>query len=125
MNMQSAVEAFHRAMGLPVGDRKHPAMSRVNLRIGLIDEERDELARACFDSDLIGAIDALVDLLYVTFGAAVEWGIDLQPFFAEVHAANMRKLGGPVREDGKKLKPKGWSPPDIAGVLKRELDDDE
>ena len=29
----------------------------------------------------------------------------------------MAKAGGPLREDGKRLKPPGWTPPDIAGVL--------
>jgi predicted HAD superfamily Cof-like phosphohydrolase len=62
-------------------------------------------------------IDAIVDLLYVTYGAAVSMGIDLDPFFAEVHAANMRKVGGPLREDGKRLKPPGWVGPNIDRVL--------
>lgn len=38
----------------------------------------------------------------------------------EVHAANMRKAGGPkCPTTGKQLKPEGWVGPDIAGVLKR------
>lgn len=40
--------------------------------------------------------------------------IDLDPFFREVHRANMEKLKGPKREDGKQLKPEGWQPPRIA-----------
>lgn len=47
-------------------------------------------------------------------------GIDLRPVWSEVHAANMRKTTGPVREDGKRLKPEGWQPPDIAGVLRAQ-----
>jgi len=35
-------------------------------------------------------IDALCDLLYVTAGAPVEMGVELGPFFDEVHASNMR-----------------------------------
>jgi predicted HAD superfamily Cof-like phosphohydrolase len=64
-------------------------------------------------------VDALCDLLYVTYGAAVDLGVDLQPFFAEVHRSNMAKVGGRKREDGKWLKPAGWTPPDIAGLLSR------
>jgi predicted HAD superfamily Cof-like phosphohydrolase len=62
-------------------------------------------------------IDALCDLLYVTYGAASAMGVDLAPFFKLVHEANMAKLSGPVRADGKRLKPEGWAPPDIAGLL--------
>jgi predicted HAD superfamily Cof-like phosphohydrolase len=43
--------------------------------------------------------------------------------FAEVHRANMAKVDpdGQVlrREDGKILKPEGWQPPDVAGVLRK------
>jgi predicted HAD superfamily Cof-like phosphohydrolase len=38
--------------------------------------------------------------------------VDLAPHFEEVHRANMTKLAGPKREDGKQLKPEGWQPPD-------------
>ena len=62
-------------------------------------------------------IDALCDLLYVVYGAAVAMGIDLRPFFTLVHETNMQKMTGPVRADGKREKPPGWQPPDIAGLL--------
>ena len=29
----------------------------------------------------------------------------------------MAKVGGPIREDGKRLKPEGWEPPNITKVL--------
>lgn len=62
-------------------------------------------------------IDALCDILYVTFGAAVAMGTNLDPFFDLVHRANMLKSTGPVQADGKRLKPEGWQPPDIQGML--------
>lgn len=45
--------------------------------------------------------------------------IDLDAVVAEVHAANMRKIGpnGPVLVAGKVMKPEGWSPADVAGAL--------
>ena len=46
-------------------------------------------------------------------------GIDLRPFFLEVHRTNMHKLNGPVREDGKRLKPPGWKPPRIEAMYNR------
>ena len=65
-------------------------------------------------------IDGLADLEYVLKGAAVTFGIDLEPFFAEVHRSNMDKEGGRTREDGKVLKPDGWQPPDIDKLLIRQ-----
>lgn len=46
-------------------------------------------------------------------------GVDLRPFFREVHRTNMNKLKGPKREDGKQLKPDGWKPPRIEAMLYR------
>lgn len=66
-------------------------------------------------------IDAIADILYVTFGAAIAMGIDMDAFFEAVHKANMAKLGPdgrPIkRPDGKGTKPPGWTPPDIEGML--------
>lgn len=70
-------------------------------------------------------IDGLCDLIYVALGTAVTAGIDLDPFFREVQRANMEKLTGPKRADGKQLKPEGWRPPDIEGVLIRARENAE
>jgi predicted HAD superfamily Cof-like phosphohydrolase len=64
--------------------------------------------------------DALADLDYVIEGTRLEFGIDGGPIADAVHAANMRKVGGPTRADGKILKPDEWEPPDIAGELKKQ-----
>lgn len=126
------VREFHAAMGQLIGDTSAPAFDRVPLRLGLIAEEFKELCESCgygvdieywairdADVDVVEAADALADLRYVTEGAAVEWGIPLDAVTDEVHRSNMAKVGGPVREDGKILKPPGWTPPDVASVLAR------
>ena len=112
---QDDVREFHEALGIPIGDT--PAIRRGELRASLIEEEAREAIGAIRSGDLVGAIDGLCDLVCVVYGAALEFGIDLAPFWREVHRSNMAKAGGPVREDGKVLKPEGWVPPDIAGVL--------
>src|ERR671926_1228160 len=112
---QAQVMDFHRALDIPV--HFTPAIRRPELRAELIREEAIETIGAILGDDLVGAIDGLCDLLVVAYGAALEFGIDLEPFFDEVHASNMAKQGGSVREDGKRLKPEGWLPPDIAGIL--------
>jgi predicted HAD superfamily Cof-like phosphohydrolase len=88
----------------------------------LIREEWEEFAEASRVCDVTGAADALADLLYVVYGAALEWGIPLDDVFVEVHRSNMSKVwpDGTVhyREDGKVLKPPTYSPADVAKVLK-------
>lgn len=112
---QDDVRAFHEALEITIGDS--PAIRRPELRIDLIWEETKETCDAIERGDLVEAIDGLCDVIVVVLGTAVEFGIDLQPFWDEVHRTNMAKVGGPVREDGKRLKPEGWEPPDIAGIL--------
>lgn len=117
------VAAFHYATGSPVLDTPTiPANDRVALREDLLTEEYEEIT-AEFEYALEGKGDLahiakeLADVIYVTYGAALEFGIDLDAVLAEVHTSNMAKLGGPRRADGKQLKPEGWTPPDIRKVL--------
>jgi predicted HAD superfamily Cof-like phosphohydrolase len=63
-------------------------------------------------------VDALADILVVTYGAAIEMGVDLEPVFVEVHRSNMSKDGG-KDPGGKILKGPSFSPPDILRELTR------
>lgn len=115
---QLDVTDFHREVcGVGFGGSGGPQIRRAELRADLILEEAVETFRALHRNDLAGAIDGLCDLIVVALGTACEMGVDLDPFWQEVHRTNMEKAGGPVREDGKRLKPEGWQPPDIAGLL--------
>lgn len=116
--MQVMVEEFRRAMGQVVGTV--PALRDGDLVTRLIEEEARETVEAVHRGDLEGAVKELCDLLYVTLGGAVAFGVDIAPLFAEVHASNMKKTTGPVRADGKRLKPPGWQPPDVKGLLIRQ-----
>ncbi len=118
------VGEFHRAYGLPVRDVPTSEVGRdqVALRLSLIQEEVSELAAAADLDDLVGVADALADIVYVAYGTAHVYGIDLDAVLDEVHASNMTKLGAdgrPVRRsDGKILKGPGYRPPDIAAALR-------
>jgi predicted HAD superfamily Cof-like phosphohydrolase len=119
--MQEDVADFHRATNTPVEHSPTQVRAdRVKLRWSLIAEEAEEIRRALTSDHLEGIADGIADLVYVTLGLAVECGIDIAPVWDLVHAANMQKVGGPVREDGKILKPEGWQPPDIAGEVMRQ-----
>ncbi len=126
--MRSVIEdvvAFHRATDSPVLDRPQIiSADRMNLRWDLIDEEvNTELVAAMAAKPLPDIADAIADSIYVRVGTALEYGIPLDRVWAAVQHANMAKVDpatGLVRKraDGKILKPDGWQPPDIAGVLR-------
>ena len=115
---QRQVREFHEAFDLGAPANLEAESFPAELRIRLIEEEAAEFAVAARAGDLVGVLDALSDLLYVTYGAAVSLGVDIEPFFDEVHRSNMAKVGGTRRPDGKWLKPAGWQPPDLARILR-------
>lgn len=64
-------------------------------------------------------IDALIDMVYVILGTFIACGVDPQPIWEAVHAANLRKI--PAADKGAKvLKPAGWVAPDVAGLLREQ-----
>jgi len=120
--MQVKVKEFHDAYDLVQMDGPAiPPADVVRLRLHLIDEEAAEFREASEAGSLPEAIKELCDLLYVVLGAANAYGIDIEPFFAEVHRSNMTKLwpGGEVRKNalGKVLKPPTYSPAQIEPIL--------
>lgn len=109
---------FHRAFDAHIEPLpRDPGDEVAWLRQRLITEEFMELVMAINKGDLPSIADGCIDLIYVTLGTLVSYGIDPAPLWDAVHRANMAKVGGEVREDGKRLKPLGWQPPDIKGLL--------
>jgi predicted HAD superfamily Cof-like phosphohydrolase len=118
---QAMVEAFHSKFDIVVG--KAPADLNENtkqLRVRLIQEEFDELKEAMAAGNLASVAKELADLLYVTYGTAVSYGIDMEPVFQEVHRSNLSKVGGYKRADGKWVKPPSYSPAGIASILEAQ-----
>ncbi len=72
--------------------------------------------------DLECVVDGCADISVVTIGTLISFGVDDEPVLEEVDRANLRKFGpgSYMRADGKWIKPPGWTPPDIAGVLARQ-----
>ena len=74
--------------------------------------------------DLVGMADALADIVYVAYGTAISFGLDLDMLLDEVHRSNMSKLderGRPImRDDGKVLKSPRYEPPRIEATLRRQ-----
>lgn len=53
-----------------------PDKKTVELRLNLIQEEVSELAEAINENDTIEVIDAFVDILYVTYGTCLSFGLE-------------------------------------------------
>lgn len=138
---QQQVREFHKAFIYPTSPDEVKVKSP-ELRAKLILEEAIETVEALVGTgallpmlmkahndhmhrdrapDLVEVLDGMCDLLYVTYGTAEDIGIDLEPFFDEVHRSNMAKAGGEKRADGKMQKPAGWTPPDLVEVLRRVI----
>ncbi len=121
-SQQRMVKEFHDRFGVVI--RSSPGLvddATKELRIKLIREELGEFEKAANDRNLVKIADALADLLYVIYGTAVSYGIDLEPIFREVHDSNMSKgdpnvLRAPT---GKILKAKNYRPPDLQPILER------
>lgn len=151
LNPQDSLVDFHRKFGLTVNNKPTiPEEKDIELRSNLIAEEFLEFMDASgyyfsqialksendynsgithiytkdYDKkvDIIGIADAIADLLYVVYGAAVTYGLDAEMLFNEVHRSNLTKVweDGTIHrreEDGKILKPPTYSKADIQKCL--------
>lgn len=138
---------FHRKFGLPAVDGTAGTVphelddSTALFRLKFLLEELKEIAEgygyelslgeflkledASARQDLIKVADGLVDLVYVTLGTAQLHGFPWEALFAEVQRANMSKERAASAKDSRStrrhlldvVKPKGFLPPNIVGVL--------
>jgi len=119
---QQMVKEFHEKFGI-INQSKPTFLDgkTAHLRISLITEELKELIEANDVRNMVKIADAIGDLLYVVYGTAVSYGIDIEPIFEEIHRSNMSK-GDPekiIREDGKILKGKNYFPPNLEPILRK------
>ena len=116
---------FNEAFEIPKRDEPGVGSQElIELRIKLLEEEVQEYAEAARAGDLVEILDALADIGYILAGTIINHGMQdvFDASFDEVHRSNMAKLvDGRVlrREDGKVLKPEGWTPPNLGQFLKQ------
>ena len=125
-------EKFMRACDQTVDGSNY---DQFKMYLKLIKEEFDELQAAhgidpetgeqVRPSDPVETLDALLDILVVTIGAIHSAGFDGEGGWKEVMRTNFAKIDketGKVRkrEDGKVLKPLGWTPPDLKPFITKE-----
>ena len=117
------VGLFMKTFGQEVKVKPSFSTDKINkLRIDLIEEELEELKEAINKKDLKETIDALTDILYVTYGAGHAFGVNLGQCFEEVQNSNMSKLGNdgkPIfNENGKVMKGPNYFKPNLNQFLK-------
>ena len=117
------VGVFMKTFGQEIKTKSELSSEKINnLRVSLIEEELDELKEAIKNKDLKETIDALTDILYVTYGAGHAFGVDLDKCFDEVQNSNMSKLGSdgkPIYNDaGKVMKGPDYFKPDLSKFIK-------
>ena len=121
MNPFRDQEKFMRACDQTVGEFNEGQFA---LYTNLITEEHQELLEATLSENLVEQLDALIDILVVTVGAIHSMGADAEGAWKEVMRTNLAKIDrdtGKVRkrEDGKVLKPVGWTPPNLNPFVKK------
>lgn len=113
----------HEIVGYPLPAQPElMSDDRAGFRADFMQEELDEFRKAQKEGDLDGAVDAIIDLMYVAAGAMNEMGVAIQPTWDEVHRANMKKKrGSQTKRPGGKgfdaIKPEGWTAPSHAQYL--------
>lgn len=120
---QALVAEFHEKFGVPNNLGRGAAVreQRLGLREDLISEEFTELIDELVEAEFVENTEKIAkeaaDLVYVIYGMALEFGIDLDAVLAEVHRSNMTKTSKNKRADGKILKGPDYEEADIASVL--------
>ena len=120
------VADFHRSFGLPIASAPtlDVPLALLELRHKLLIEELRELVDAIDADDVVAVADALGDMVYVLYGTAATFGINLDAVVAAIHKSNMSKLGSDgrplMRSDGKVLKGPNYHPPAIREALEAE-----
>lgn len=119
MNTRDDVRTFMDACN----QKQNDFGPQAELYVDLIVEEFKELMQAYGNRDIVEIADACADLKWVIEGLEHTLHIPQQKVWDEVARSNLAKISsdGKVhkREDGKVLKPEGWTPPDIKSILKK------
>jgi predicted HAD superfamily Cof-like phosphohydrolase len=118
INVFQAQRVFMEACGQTVD---MPNDKQRSLYRDLIDEEFREFANSQTEAD---KADAVIDIMVVLIGYGLSRGWPMEKLWDEVMRSNMAKIDPKTRkvrrrEDGKILKPEGWTPPNISAVLER------
>ena len=126
------IDRFHKKFGFEKTDKPNipddPEL--VNFRTSFLLEELAEYSQAITKKDTAGALDALVDIVYIALGTAWLFNLPFEKAWKEVQRANMEKIRAKdtTGKRGTKfdvIKPKGWKAPNIDQIVEEEIEKNE
>ena len=126
------IDRFHKKFGFEKTDKPDipddPEL--VNFRTSFLLEELAEYSQAITKKDTAGALDALVDIVYIALGTAWLFNLPFERAWKEVQRANMEKIRAKdtTGKRGTKfdvIKPKNWKPPNIDQIVEEEIEKNE
>ena len=85
-----------------------------------IEEKREQLEDAIGFAEISDIALAIGELLYVSYAAAVSFGIDIEPIFAEVHRSKMTRKGGRL-VGNKWVDSINSSPPHVESIITNQI----
>jgi len=126
------IDQFHKKFGFEKNEKVGIPDNNelVNFRTSFLMEELAEYTQAITKKDAAGALDALVDIVYIALGTAWLFNLPFDKAWNEVQKANMSKVR--AKSKSKKrgtafdvIKPQGWVAPNIERIVEEERDINE
>jgi predicted HAD superfamily Cof-like phosphohydrolase len=126
------IDNFHKKYGFEKNEKIDiPNNSElINFRTAFLMEELAEYTNAITKKDAAGALDALVDIVYIALGTAWLFNLPFEKAWNEVQKANMNKIRAKDKT-GKRgtkfdvVKPKDWKAPNIEKIIEEEREINE
>lgn len=126
------IDNFHKKYGFEKNEKIDiPSNSElINFRTAFLMEELAEYTNAITKKDAAGALDALVDIVYIALGTAWLFNLPFEKAWNEVQKANMSKIRAKDKT-GKRgtkfdvVKPKDWKAPNIEKIIDEEREINE
>jgi predicted HAD superfamily Cof-like phosphohydrolase len=126
------IDNFHKKYGFEKNEKVDIPDNNelINFRTAFLMEELAEYTNAITKKDAAGALDALVDIVYIALGTAWLFNLPFEKAWNEVQEANMSKIRAKDKT-GKRgtkfdvVKPKDWKAPNIEKIIEEEREINE
>ena len=123
---------FHRKFNIPTYDPRKacgfPSSEILEYRLKFLREEVNEFEKAVSEGNLVEALDAIADIVYVAMGTGHYFNMPFPQVWSEVQRANMDRVLC-TRENCPSdkqyrvdmvIKPPGWRPPQIPSIIENQ-----
>ena len=126
-NLILDIDRFHKKFGFEKNNKVGipDDAELVNFRTSFLMEELSEYTNAIVKKDTAGALDALVDIVYIALGTAWLFNLPFDKAWKEIQSDNMKKVRAKDKT-GKRgtkfdvIKPKGFREPNIERIIEEE-----